>query len=131
MMKGPEGKIYEEHLKYFGLFSPEKRRPHCGLQLLHERSREAGADLLSVDQQQNLRKHHEAATGQVHVGYQEQVLHHKGGWVLELAPQILTDSFQLRITCNSMIRGRLNISQPDAVQPPIKLFIHNDTSQTM
>lgn len=64
MMKGPEGRPYQEHLKYFGLFSPEKRRPHCGLQLLHERSREAGADL-SVEQ--NPREHHEAVTGSCRV----------------------------------------------------------------
>jgi len=36
MVKGLEGKTYEEQLRELGLFRLGRRRPHCCLQLPHQ-----------------------------------------------------------------------------------------------
>ena len=53
MVKGLEGKMYEEQLRSLGLFSPSSAeqaegRPHGSLQLPHKGSRGAGAELCSL-----------------------------------------------------------------------------------
>lgn len=52
MVKALEGKMYEEHLRSFGLFILEKRRLRGELTVIYSflmrGSRKAGADLLSL-----------------------------------------------------------------------------------
>ena len=79
MVKGLEGKMYEEQLRCLGLFSPEQSRPRGGLMAAcSSLKREAEGRVLSSalwGQRQDPRERHGAGAGEGQAGCEGKVLH--------------------------------------------------------
>ncbi|KAJ7401207.1 hypothetical protein BTVI_98017 [Pitangus sulphuratus] len=85
IVKGLEGKPYEEWLSSRGLVSPEKKRPHCSYNLLVSGRGGTGTDLFSVVTSDRTRGNGlKLFQGRFRLDI---ILHPEGGWVLEQAPQ--------------------------------------------
>lgn len=79
---------YEEYLRSFGLFNPEKRRLREELMEAYSHLKEVEALLSSPwDQRYKPCKLCGAVSGEVEVGYVEKVLQQDSGWALEQAAQ--------------------------------------------
>lgn len=79
---------YEEYLRSFGLFNPEKRRLREKLMEVYSHLKEVEALLSSPwDQRYKPCKLCGAVSGEVEVGYVEKVLQQDSGWALEQAAQ--------------------------------------------
>ena len=92
MVKGLEGKLYEEQLKSLGLFSPEKRRLRRHLIVVYSFLTRvgggAGIDLFSLVTNDKTRGNgRKMCPGRFRLAVRKRVLHPEGGRVLAQAPQ--------------------------------------------
>ena len=123
MVKGPEGKTYEERLRALGLFSLEKRRLRGGLMATYSflTTGSGGADLFSLvrsllfsDQRQDPREWGQAEAGEVRAGHQEEVLHREGG-------RALGQEFKKRLDCDGSRRAPRAWFASRCTSPPFRL----------